>query len=46
VISPGGPRGAQPGAGLAEARAVAEAHGGRVTGDGVVDDLEVLLPRR
>jgi signal transduction histidine kinase len=39
-------RGPQPGAGLAEARAVAEAHGGRVSGDGVVDDLEVLLPRR
>lgn len=46
VISPGTRRGPQPGAGLAEARAVAEAHGGRITGDGVVDDLEVLLPRR
>jgi hypothetical protein len=46
VISPGNRRGPQPGAGLAEARAVAEAHGGRITGDGVVDDLEVLLPRR
>jgi signal transduction histidine kinase len=39
-------RGVQPGAGLAEARAVAESHGGRVTGDGVAEDLEVLLPRR
>lgn len=46
VIGPGNRRGPQPGAGLAEARAVAEAHGGRITGDGVVDDLEVLLPRR
>ncbi|MFC6287880.1 sensor histidine kinase [Nocardioides sp. GCM10027113] len=41
-----GPRRPQPGAGLAEARAVAEAQGGRVVGDGVTDDLEILLPRR
>ena len=39
-------RGRQPGAGIEEARKVAESQGGRVTGDGVADDLEILLPRR
>jgi signal transduction histidine kinase len=39
-------RGAQPGSGLASAREVAAAIGGKVTGDGVTEDLEVLLPRR
>lgn len=39
-------RGAQPGEGLAAARTVAESQGGRVTGDGVEADLEILLPRR
>lgn len=39
-------RGAAPGAGLAEAREIAEAQGGRVSGDGIERDLEILLPRR
>ena len=47
VIGAGrGRRGRQPGAGLAEARTVVEAQGGRVRGDGVEQDLEILLPRR
>ena len=32
--------------GVAQARVVAEAQGGRVSGDGVTADLEILLPRR
>ena len=36
----------QPGAGIAEARQVVESQGGRVTGDGETEDLEILLPRR
>lgn len=36
----------QPGAGLAQAREVAEQQGGRVRGDGATEDLEILLPRR
>lgn len=36
----------QPGTGLPAARAVAEAQGGRISGDGVTEDLEILLPRR
>jgi signal transduction histidine kinase len=36
----------QPGAGIAEARQVVEAQGGRVTGNGRDEDLEILLPRR
>lgn len=39
-------RGPQPGAGLAEARLVAESQGGRISGDGADADLEILLPRR
>ena len=39
-------RGSQPGAGVAEAREVVEAQGGRVTGNGRDEDLEILLPRR
>ena len=39
-------RGPAPGAGIAEARKVAESLGGRVTGDGQAEDLEILLPRR
>ena len=39
-------RGIPPGMGLEEAREVAEAQGGRITGDGLESDLEVLLPRR
>lgn len=39
-------RGVEPGAGLAEAREVAESQGGRVSGDGTTEDLEILLPRR
>jgi signal transduction histidine kinase len=39
-------RGVEPGAGLAEAREVAESQGGRVSGDGTAEDLEILLPRR
>jgi hypothetical protein len=39
-------RGPQPGAGIAEARQVAESQGGRVIGDGHQADLEILLPRR
>ena len=39
-------RGRQPGVGLAEAREVVEAQGGRITGDGQAQDLEILLPRR
>ena len=47
VIGSGGRRrGRQPGAGLEAAREVAEAHGGRLTGDGAGQDLEILLPRR
>lgn len=34
------------GAGVAEAREVAESQGGRVSGDGMAEDLEILLPRR
>ena len=36
----------QPGSGVDAARDVASAFGGKVTGSGVADDLEVLLPRR
>lgn len=36
----------QPGSGVDAARDVATAFGGKVTGSGVADDLEVLLPRR
>ena len=32
--------------GVAQARVVAEAQGGRLSGDGVTEDLEILLPRR
>ncbi len=32
--------------GIAQARIVAEAQGGRLSGDGVTEDLEILLPRR
>lgn len=39
-------RDVEPGAGISEARQVAEAQGGRVTGDGRSQDLEILLPRR
>lgn len=39
-------RGPEPGAGLTAARAVVEAQGGRITGDGAAQDLEILLPRR
>jgi hypothetical protein len=39
-------RGPAPGAGLAEARTVADAQGGRITGDGSGEPLEILLPRR
>ena len=39
-------RDVEPGAGLAEAREVAESQGGRVSGDGMTEDLEILLPRR
>jgi len=39
-------RGRQPGVGLAEAREVVAAQGGRITGDGQAQDLEILLPRR
>lgn len=39
-------RGPQPGGGLAEARLVAESQGGRISGDGSNDDIEILLPRR
>lgn len=39
-------RGPQPGTGLAEARLVAESQGGRISGDGSSDDIEILLPRR
>ena len=39
-------RGPQPGAGLEAARAVAASQGGRITGDGSDQDLEILLPRR
>jgi hypothetical protein len=39
-------RGRPPGAGIAEARKVAESQGGRVTGDGQSEALEILLPRR
>jgi hypothetical protein len=46
VVANGSRRGAEPGAGIAEARQVAEAQGGRVTGNGQADDLEILLPRR
>jgi signal transduction histidine kinase len=41
-----GRRAPDPGAGLAEARSLAESQGGRVRGDGVAEDLEILLPRR
>ena len=36
----------RPGVGIAEARKVVESLGGRVTGDGQAEDLEILLPRR
>jgi hypothetical protein len=39
-------RGPQPGAGIDEARQVVAAQGGRITGDGQAEDLEILLPRR
>ena len=39
-------RGPQPGAGVEAARAVAGAQGGRITGDGTGEPLEILLPRR
>ena len=39
-------RGRQPGVGIAEARQVVEAQGGRVSGNGQDSDLEILLPRR
>lgn len=39
-------RGPDPGAGLAEARTLADSQGGRILGDGVERDLEILLPRR
>lgn len=39
-------RGSEPGSGVRAARAVAEEQGGRISGDGVTEDLEVLLPRR
>ncbi len=32
--------------GIAQARVVAEDQGGRLSGDGVTEDLEILLPRR
>lgn len=39
-------RGPQPGAGLEAARAVATSQGGRISGNGSDEALEILLPRR
>ena len=39
-------RGRQPGAGLEAARTVVAAQGGRISGDGSAEPLEILLPRR
>ena len=48
VIAPASGRrsGAQPGAGIEAAQAVALSQGGRITGDGVERPIEILLPRR
>lgn len=34
------------GTGVAEARAMAESFGGRMSGDGIAEDIEILLPNR
>ena len=39
-------RGHRPGDGLEAAREMSAAFGGRLTGDGVTEDIEILLPRR
>ena len=46
IIRERGHEGGESGAGVAEARAMAESLGGRMTGDGITSGIEILLPNR
>lgn len=46
IIGEQGRKGEESGAGVAQSRAMAESLGGRMTGDGITEDIEILLPNR
>lgn len=46
IIRGQGRKGEESGAGVDEARAMAESLGGRMSGDGIAEDIEILLPNR